>query len=290
MFIFFSYSSFSSYFYFHYFHFFTPSFSSTASPGVQVLENIQNQRNVLSEIITTCRQGIAAEHGLMLSSVILIRTRTIPKTTSGKIARSWCRRAYLDGTLNILLRWDAYQAELDKKGIDYQVEVDMREIEGMDDNNDIEGTEENVELYKTNIDVVNPDNSIDEHNNKSYKANKTSPNSPSYASTDPNLKYAVIRNEPGYEEIDLQNDVVKEEGLNRNIDNNNNNNRRESVTEIRGKTIDEIIILLEKTLKQIASQSPAPISGDIHRLSSLSSLGLDSFTLVQFKGVLEKRY
>ncbi|CAN0222944.1 unnamed protein product, partial [Discosporangium mesarthrocarpum] len=30
---------------------------------------------------------------------------TVPKTTSGKIARSWCKRAHLEGTLDSLLLW-----------------------------------------------------------------------------------------------------------------------------------------------------------------------------------------
>ena len=49
---------------------------------------------------------VASEHGVALSTICLIKTRTIPKTTSGKIARSWCRKALLEGKLQILYRWD----------------------------------------------------------------------------------------------------------------------------------------------------------------------------------------
>ena len=43
----------------------------------------------------------------MMSCIILLKTKTIPKTTSGKIARSWCRKAYIDGSLSILVKWDS---------------------------------------------------------------------------------------------------------------------------------------------------------------------------------------
>ena len=76
----------------------------------QVVENAQTDQNKLAEIIRTCRAVVAAEHGLMLSSVVLLRTRTVPKTTSGKIARAWCRKAYVDGTLSALTRWDGGEA------------------------------------------------------------------------------------------------------------------------------------------------------------------------------------
>lgn len=56
--------------------------------------------------IEVIKSTITSEHGLGLSSVCLLRPRTVPKTTSGKIARAWCRKAFLDNTLSILQRWD----------------------------------------------------------------------------------------------------------------------------------------------------------------------------------------
>ena len=37
-----------------------------------------------------------------IASIVLVRPRTIPKTTSGKIARSWCRKAYIGATLDVV--------------------------------------------------------------------------------------------------------------------------------------------------------------------------------------------
>ncbi|TWP46768.1 AMP-binding protein [Lentzea tibetensis] len=49
--------------------------------------------------------ALAADHEVSLHELVLIRTRSVPKTTSGKIARRACRKAYLDGALDVVGRW-----------------------------------------------------------------------------------------------------------------------------------------------------------------------------------------
>eukprot|EP00903_Cladosiphon_okamuranus_P012305 g11537.t1 len=46
------------------------------------------------------RRAVAASHGASLVVVRLLRPRTIPKTTSGKIARAMCKKAHVSGALN----------------------------------------------------------------------------------------------------------------------------------------------------------------------------------------------
>ncbi len=53
-------------------------------------------RNTASKI----QVAVAAEHGCIVSIVSFVHPRTIPKTSSGKIARQWCARALVMGTLN----------------------------------------------------------------------------------------------------------------------------------------------------------------------------------------------
>ena len=60
----------------------------------------------LAQLAESARQLVVSEHGIALSTICLIKTRSILKTTSGKIARSWCRRALLQGKLEIVYRWD----------------------------------------------------------------------------------------------------------------------------------------------------------------------------------------
>ncbi len=58
----------------------------------------------LSTIADAIRRAVAEEHGVRVAGVALVRTGTIPKTSSGKIRRRECRARYLDGGLEILYR------------------------------------------------------------------------------------------------------------------------------------------------------------------------------------------
>lgn len=51
------------------------------------------------EVVASIRRAISEEHGLRLHRVELIRTGTIPKTTSGKIQRQACKRLMLTDKL-----------------------------------------------------------------------------------------------------------------------------------------------------------------------------------------------
>lgn len=46
------------------------------------------------------RRAIADEHGVTVHEAVFIRVGTMPKTSSGKIQRRACKRAYLDGALD----------------------------------------------------------------------------------------------------------------------------------------------------------------------------------------------
>ena len=59
----------------------------------------QELETVCENIIQKIQASIKREHALGISHFVLLKPRTIPKTTSGKIARSWCRKAFLAKTL-----------------------------------------------------------------------------------------------------------------------------------------------------------------------------------------------
>jgi len=67
-------------------------------------ENLDNAK--LKRVLQGCQDAIVAAHGITVSHLCILKPRTIPKTTSGKIARSWCRKAYLAKTLSILSSTD----------------------------------------------------------------------------------------------------------------------------------------------------------------------------------------
>ncbi|MBW0270295.1 fatty-acid--CoA ligase [Nocardia sp. MH4] len=59
-------------------------------------------------IVDTVRAAIARRHGVTVRDLLLVPAGSIPRTSSGKIARRACKAAYLDGTLRGGHRQDAY--------------------------------------------------------------------------------------------------------------------------------------------------------------------------------------
>lgn len=59
----------------------------------------------LHEIIGAVKRAVAEQHGIILGGVSLLRLGGLPKTSSGKIRRHACRDAFLDQTLDELIRW-----------------------------------------------------------------------------------------------------------------------------------------------------------------------------------------
>eukprot|EP00602_Paraphysomonas_sp_CaronLab_P005346 CAMPEP_0185017988 /NCGR_PEP_ID=MMETSP1103-20130426/833_1 /TAXON_ID=36769 /ORGANISM="Paraphysomonas bandaiensis, Strain Caron Lab Isolate" /LENGTH=1086 /DNA_ID=CAMNT_0027547625 /DNA_START=99 /DNA_END=3356 /DNA_ORIENTATION=- len=58
--------------------------------------------DIFDSIVDRMVRQTGREHGITPSTVILISPRSLPKTTSGKVARRWARKAYLEGKLNII--------------------------------------------------------------------------------------------------------------------------------------------------------------------------------------------
>lgn len=57
------------------------------------------------EVFAAIRQAIAEQHGVEVYAIQLLRTASIPKTTSGKIQRHACRAGFLAGTLKTVAEW-----------------------------------------------------------------------------------------------------------------------------------------------------------------------------------------
>ncbi len=61
----------------------------------------------LAEAARAIGEAVARAHGLRLHAVILIRPRTLPKTSSGKVQRRACREAFVAGRLLAVASWYA---------------------------------------------------------------------------------------------------------------------------------------------------------------------------------------
>mmetsp|Transcript_18922 Transcript_18922/g.26657 ORF Transcript_18922/g.26657 Transcript_18922/m.26657 type:complete len:768 (-) Transcript_18922:76-2379(-) len=73
----------------------------------ELRESVISSTNDDFEIL--CKNVLSAvriEHGITVHKLLLVRPKTNPKTTSGKIARQWCKKAYLSGNLSILFEKD----------------------------------------------------------------------------------------------------------------------------------------------------------------------------------------
>jgi acyl transferase domain-containing protein/acyl-CoA synthetase (AMP-forming)/AMP-acid ligase II/pimeloyl-ACP methyl ester carboxylesterase/acyl carrier protein len=81
------------------------------------LNKINQDEELKQEIFTQIRQTIAENHELQVYSIVLIKTGSIPKTSSGKITRYACRQGFLDNTLQVMAQWDSFRrGEEEKRG------------------------------------------------------------------------------------------------------------------------------------------------------------------------------
>ncbi|MEA5575654.1 AMP-binding protein [Anabaena sp. UHCC 0451] len=59
----------------------------------------------VDEVVGAIREAVAADHDLQVYAVALLKTASIPKTSSGKIQRRACRAGFLNQTLDIVGEW-----------------------------------------------------------------------------------------------------------------------------------------------------------------------------------------
>lgn len=77
---------------------------------VIVQEVERHKRSDLGGLFDAIRRAVAGEHQLVPDAIVLIRTGSVPKTSSGKIQRHACRAGYLAGTLDVVGQWRAAEA------------------------------------------------------------------------------------------------------------------------------------------------------------------------------------
>ncbi|MBF2057460.1 MAG: AMP-binding protein [Cyanobacterium sp. T60_A2020_053] len=70
------------------------------------LQRINQDEKLTNEIFNSIRQAIAENHELQIYSIVLIRPGSLPKTSSGKIARYACRQEFLADNLAVVNQWN----------------------------------------------------------------------------------------------------------------------------------------------------------------------------------------
>ncbi len=72
---------------------------------VQEVERSYLRKLKVHEVVENIRQAVAAHHALQVYAAVLVKTGSIPKTSSGKIQRHACRSKFLTGSLNVVDDW-----------------------------------------------------------------------------------------------------------------------------------------------------------------------------------------
>ncbi len=72
---------------------------------VQEVERSYLRSLNLEEIVTAICQSVGEVHEVEVHAIALLKTGSIPKTSSGKIQRRGCSKKFLEGDLNIVAQW-----------------------------------------------------------------------------------------------------------------------------------------------------------------------------------------
>ena len=72
---------------------------------VQEVERSHLRTLDVNEVLGNIRQAVTAQHDLQIYATVLVKTGSIPKTSSGKIQRHACQSGFLTGSLNVVEDW-----------------------------------------------------------------------------------------------------------------------------------------------------------------------------------------
>ena len=78
---------------------------------VQEIERRYIRKLDAEAVIGAIRQSVSREHEIQAYAVVLIKTSSLPKTTSGKVQRHLCREHFIQGSLNVVAECVGYSQE-----------------------------------------------------------------------------------------------------------------------------------------------------------------------------------
>lgn len=74
--------------------------------GLVIVFEVYSRREVdCPKVVWAIRRAVANDVELQVAAVVLLKEKTVSKTSSGKIQRRLCRQQYLDGTLEVIHSW-----------------------------------------------------------------------------------------------------------------------------------------------------------------------------------------
>lgn len=110
---------------------------------VQEVERSYLRQLNVDEIMRTIRQEISEQHQLQVYAIRLLKTASIPKTSSGKIQRHACRTKFLDGSLAFVGEWTANLTQTERQ----QPHLEGENLEKQEQNSKAIFTQEEIETW-----------------------------------------------------------------------------------------------------------------------------------------------
>ena len=80
---------------------------------VQEIERRYIRKLDAEAVIGAIRQSVSREHEILAYAVVLIKTFSLPKTTSGKVRRHLCREHFIQGSLKVVAECVGYSQEVE---------------------------------------------------------------------------------------------------------------------------------------------------------------------------------
>ena len=80
---------------------------------VQEIERQYIRRLDAEAVIGAIRQSVSREHEIQAYAVVLLKTSSLPKTTSGKVQRHLCREHFIQGSLKVVAECVGYPQEVE---------------------------------------------------------------------------------------------------------------------------------------------------------------------------------
>lgn len=94
----------------------------------EVERSYLRQLNV-DEVFKAINQKVSQEHQLQIYALVLLKTASIPKTSSGKIQRHACKTSFLDDNLCIVSQWKANLQQIELLQLEAEIETLWLQLE-----------------------------------------------------------------------------------------------------------------------------------------------------------------
>ncbi|NDJ18581.1 type I polyketide synthase [Myxacorys almedinensis] len=83
----------------------------------------------LDEVIRAIRQAISEQHELQVYAILLLKTGSLPKTSSGKVQRHACQQGFLDHSLQVIGDWVEASLGTDFPQVQHEIDALHQQVE-----------------------------------------------------------------------------------------------------------------------------------------------------------------